>query len=124
MKDVDCTFKVCHFLLISSVLTWAKTKQLDPDNPEAPLTEFDFKKRIPHENFKCHAKCETNVIMNKKNLHKKFKTLVLCTGITYGNEENLIHFLFKIAWQCREYLPIFGDGNNKIPLIHVEELSK
>lgn len=61
----------------------------------------------------------------KKNikLKDKLKTLVICSGITYGDEEGPLHHLFKMAWQNAEFLPVFGEGDNKIPLLHVRDLA-
>ncbi|XP_012286013.2 adenylate kinase 7 [Orussus abietinus] len=113
-----------HFILISTIMTWALTKPLDPEDPDLPLTEADFRKRRPHPNFKEHIRCEKNVTSVKKNtkVADKFKSLVLCCGITYGDEEGPLHFLFKMAWQNESYLPVFGRGNNKIPLLHVRDI--
>ncbi|XP_063992217.1 adenylate kinase 7-like [Diachasmimorpha longicaudata] len=119
-----------HFLLISSVMTWAHTRQLDPQSLNAPLNELDYRKRVPHPNFVSHKDCETRVMLMKehsmlqKKSEKKLKTLVLCCGITYGNEEGPLHFLFKLAWHNSPFLPIFGTGRNKIPLLHVDDLSR
>ncbi|KAK0074332.1 hypothetical protein PV326_012537, partial [Microctonus aethiopoides] len=114
-----------YFLLISNIMTWAMTKNLDPENPNAPFTEADYAKRKAHKNFKEHLNCENNVIMMKQryNLLNKFKTIVLCCGIIYGDEQNHLDYLFNMSWNNAKYLPIFGDGKNKIPLLHVGELT-
>ncbi|KAG7203650.1 hypothetical protein KM043_013685 [Ampulex compressa] len=113
-----------YFVLISTVMTWAMTKPLDPEDPDLPLTEADYRKRKPHPNFKEHVQCEKDVVAIKKRpkLKDRLKTLVICCGVTYGDEEGPLHFLFKMAWENAEYLPIFGAGTNRIPLLHVRDL--
>lgn len=124
------TFKrsdeVRYFVLISTLMTWASTKPLSPDEPQLPFTEEDYRKRKPHPNFKRHVQCEKDVVTARKKikLRDKLKTLVICCGVTYGDEQGPLHHLFKMAWQNAPFLPIIGNGNNKIPLLHVRDLSK
>ncbi|XP_076302239.1 adenylate kinase 7-like [Lasioglossum baleicum] len=115
---------VRYFVLISTVMTWALTKPMDPEDPKLPFTEDDYRKRKPHPNFKEHIQCEKNVVVVKKklNLKDKLKTVVICCGITYGAEEGPLHHLFKAAWQNEPFLPVLGNGTNKIPLLHVRDL--
>lgn len=49
---------------------------------------------------------------------------MICSGITYGGEEEDLTFLFKLAWYNEKYLPIFQPGKNVVPLIHVRDLIK
>ncbi|KOC66213.1 Adenylate kinase 7 [Habropoda laboriosa] len=116
--------EVRYFVLISTLMTWALTKPLNPDEPNLPFTEEDYRKRKPHPNFKPHIQCEKEVVITRKKtkLKDKLKTLVICCGITYGDEQSSLHHLFKMAWQNSPFLPIFGKGNNKIPLLHVRDL--
>ncbi|XP_024945261.1 adenylate kinase 7 isoform X2 [Cephus cinctus] len=115
---------VRYFILISSVMTWSLTKPLDPEDPELPFTEVNYRKRKAHPNFKEHIQLEKDVLAANKNpaLKDKFKTIVLCSGITYGDEQDILHYLFKMAWENSTELPIFGKGRNKIPLLHVRDL--
>ncbi|KAK9300199.1 hypothetical protein QLX08_007043 [Tetragonisca angustula] len=117
--------EVRYFVLISTLMTWASTKPLSPDEPQLPFTEEDYRKRKPHPNFKRHVQCEKDVATARKKikLRDKLKTLVICCGVTYGDEQGPLHHLFKMAWQNAPFLPIVGKGNNKIPLLHVRDLS-
>ena len=36
------------FVLVSTVMTWARSKPLDPDDPEIPFTDDDYRRRKPH----------------------------------------------------------------------------
>ena len=46
------------FILVSTCLTWLKTKHLDPEDPEIPFTEDDYRKRRTTPNFKDHIALE------------------------------------------------------------------
>ncbi|XP_043583830.1 adenylate kinase 7-like [Bombus pyrosoma] len=117
--------EIRNFILISTLMTWANTKPLNPDEPDLPFTEEDYRKRKPHPNFKEHIQCEKEVVIVKKKskLKDKLKTLVICCGVTYGDEQGPLHHLFKMAWQNAPFLPIIGKGNNNIPLLHIRDLS-
>ncbi|XP_025161964.1 adenylate kinase 7-like [Harpegnathos saltator] len=114
-----------YFMLISTIMTWALTKPLDPADPNLPFTEADYRKRKPHPNYKEHLRCEREVVTVKKraNLKSNLKTLVVCCGVTYGEKQGPLHHLFKMAWQTAPFLPIFGKGSNKVPLLHVRDLA-
>lgn len=63
-------------------------------------------------------KCLEQLILtnDKPNLH----AYVITPGLVYGNGEDILYELFKTAWMTPDVeLPIFGDGNNIIPMIHV-----
>ncbi|KAL3289002.1 hypothetical protein HHI36_003445 [Cryptolaemus montrouzieri] len=113
------------FILISTAMTWALTPRMDAgDLSPLPFTESDFHKRKPHPNYKEHYDCEREVIQKGRRFRGRLRTFVICSGITYGHEEKILSFLFKRAWANNEYLPIFGNGTNVIPLIHVADLAK
>ena len=81
------------FIGVSTVLTWSRTK-INAEDPEAPFTEDEYRRRKPHPNFKTHITAEKTIIkLGKKGL---LKTFVVCAGLTYGNGENIFHFLFKV----------------------------
>lgn len=54
--------KIRRFILISNLLTWAKTKPIDPKEPDLPFTEADFRKRKPNEKYKEHVILEKEVL--------------------------------------------------------------
>ncbi|KAG8449128.1 hypothetical protein GDO86_015978 [Hymenochirus boettgeri] len=84
------------FILISTILTWARSKPIDPDDPEIPFTEDDYRRRKCHINFKDHLSVEKLVIK-------------------LGKTE---------AWLGETHaLPVFGDGLNYIPLMHITDLA-
>uniref|UniRef100_A0A8C9AJT7 Adenylate kinase 7 n=1 Tax=Prolemur simus TaxID=1328070 RepID=A0A8C9AJT7_PROSS len=111
------------FILLSTVMTWARSKPLDPDDNEVPFTEEDYRRRKPHPNFLDHINAEKMVLKFGKNA-KKFTTYVVAAGIQYGAEGGILHNFFKMAWLGEmPALPVFGDGTNVIPGIHVLDLA-
>ncbi|XP_075265197.1 adenylate kinase 7-like isoform X2 [Convolutriloba macropyga] len=112
------------FILVSSVLTWAKSKPLDPEDPEIPFTEDDYRRRKPHPNFKNHISCEKTVIKCGKTNKQQLISYVVAAGMTYGMEESVFHFLFKSAWHGQvDALQCYGTGENILPTIHVKDLA-
>ncbi|MEE6494462.1 hypothetical protein FKM82_017144 [Ascaphus truei] len=112
------------FILISTVMTWARSKALDPDDPEVPFTEDDYRRRKSHLNFKDHISVEKLVIKFGKSNKGRFSTYVIASGLPYGAEEGILHTFFKEAWLVETpTLPVFGEGMNCIPLIHVTDLA-
>ena len=86
------------------------------------MNDFDFRKRKPHANFKRLFECEKTVL----KLNKRFPNLnaiVLGSGVTYGHEESIFHHFFKTAWEAEQQIPIFGDGSNLLPTVHVDDLA-
>ncbi|KAG8561548.1 hypothetical protein GDO81_015387 [Engystomops pustulosus] len=105
-------------------MTWARSKPLDPDDPEIPFTEDDYRRRKCHLNFKDHISVEKLVIKMGKSNKGKFSTYVIASGVPYGAEEGILHTIFKEAWMGETpALSIYGDGQNIIPLIHVSDLA-
>ncbi|KAM9294123.1 adenylate kinase 7 [Gastrophryne carolinensis] len=112
------------FILISTVMTWARSKPLDPDDPDIPLTEDDYRRRRCHGNFKDHLSAEKLVIKLGKTNKGKFCTYVVASGLVYGAEEGVLHTFFKEAWLGETpALPVYGEGHNILPLIHVTDLA-
>ncbi|XP_021563562.1 adenylate kinase 7 [Carlito syrichta] len=111
------------FILLSTVMTWARSKPLDPEDSEVPFTEEDYRRRRPHPNFLDHINAEKLVLKFGKNV-KKFATYVVAAGLQYGGEGGILHTFFKMAWLGEvPALPVFGDGTNVIPAIHVLDLA-
>uniref|UniRef100_A0A7N8XPZ1 Adenylate kinase 7b n=1 Tax=Mastacembelus armatus TaxID=205130 RepID=A0A7N8XPZ1_9TELE len=91
------------FILVSTVMTWACTKPVDPDDLELPFTDEIFWRRKAHPNFKQHIDLEKRVV-------KMGKT-------TY-------HLVAITSWMGQEHkIPVFGDGNNIVPTIHINDLA-
>ncbi|XP_010136154.1 PREDICTED: adenylate kinase 7, partial [Buceros rhinoceros silvestris] len=112
------------FILISTIMTWAKSKPPDPEDPEIPFTDEDYRRRKSHPNFMDHINAEKLIIkLGKTNKHK-FPTYVVASGHQYGAGEGVLHYFFKRGWLSEtSAIPVFGDGNNFIPTIHVLDLA-
>ncbi|MBN3294855.1 KAD7 kinase, partial [Amia calva] len=112
------------FILISTMMTWALSKPVDPDDPEIPFTEEDYRKRRPHPNFNDHISAEKLVIKMGKTKKSKLSTYVVASGLQYGMGEQIFHFFFKASWLGETpAIPVFGPGTNVIPTIHVIDLA-
>ena len=114
------------FVLISNYLSWSKTRTLDPEDPERPFIEEDYRMRRPHPSYKEHLALEKLVTKFGRTNKSIFTTYNIVTGLLYGSGEADLHFLFRLAWLGGEdidYLPIFGNGLNAIPMIHVKDIS-
>lgn len=111
------------FVLASTVMTWAKTKPNDQEDPEAAVAEDEYRRRRPHMNFKPHVEVEKLVMKVGKKDATKLATYVVAAGLLYGEGEALFHQYFKTAWQLSApHLEIFGSGENALPCIHVRDL--
>ncbi|XP_051477206.1 adenylate kinase 7 [Apus apus] len=112
------------FILISTIMSWAKSKPPDPEDPEIPFTDDDYRRRKPHPNFVDHINAEKLILkLGKTNKHK-FSTYVVASGHQYGYEEEVFHYFFKVCWLSETpTIPVFGDGKNFVPTIHVLDLA-
>uniref|UniRef100_A0A8C7TC93 Adenylate kinase 7b n=1 Tax=Oncorhynchus mykiss TaxID=8022 RepID=A0A8C7TC93_ONCMY len=98
------------FILISTVMTWALSKPVDADDPEIPFTEEDYRRRRAHPNFKEHINVEKLVV----KMGKTVKLHILCQFMGSLNT-SWLGDLPKV--------PIFGEGTNVIPTIHINDLA-
>ncbi|XP_014812948.1 PREDICTED: adenylate kinase 7 [Calidris pugnax] len=112
------------FILISTIMSWAKSKPPDPEDPEIPFTDEDYRRRKSHPNFIDHINAEKLILKLGKTNKQKFSTYVVASGHQYGAGEGLLHYFFKIGWLNETpAIPVFGDGNNFIPTIHILDLA-
>lgn len=88
------------------------------------LSDKDYRKRRPHPCYRRYLRLEQEVTNLQRKHKDKLDTLVLCPGITFGYEEDILHYFFKMALYNKEEIEIFEPGSNDLPLIHVNELSK
>uniref|UniRef100_A0A3Q3WQU7 Uncharacterized protein n=1 Tax=Mola mola TaxID=94237 RepID=A0A3Q3WQU7_MOLML len=102
------------FILISTVMTWAMTKL---QNLVSLEEDEDFKRRRPHPSFKNHNNLEKLVLNLGRGKKPKLTSYVVACGHQYGKGENLFHYFFKFP-----KVPVFGEGTNYIPVIHVYDL--
>ncbi|NXJ26988.1 KAD7 kinase, partial [Dicrurus megarhynchus] len=123
-KKIETFAKQKLFILISTIMTWGNTKPSDPENPETPLSDEDFRKRKSHPSFMDYINAEKHIVKLGKTNKKQFSTCVVASGHQYGAEEGLFHYFFKMCWLGETpAIPVFGDGNNIIPTIHIRDLA-
>jgi len=115
---------------VSSVMTWTRTTNpplqggQEPEDPTPiPLEETEYKKRRPHSNFKELLALEK--MITRTNGKDGLKTYVVAAGLTYGQEEDVLHPLFKAAWSCLPLSVItLTDATNILPTVHIDDLAK
>lgn len=112
------------FILISSVMTWARTPaEMDGEDEDASrlaISDEDFKKRRAHPAYKANLTCERTVYKAKK---ENLNTYVVGAGLVYGlgESDSVFHDLFKSAWHCQP-VTLYGSGSNIVPTIHTSDL--
>ncbi|XP_055086920.1 adenylate kinase 7 [Periophthalmus magnuspinnatus] len=112
------------FILVSTVMTWACRKPIDPEDEDRPFTDEDFRRRRPHANFKAHNDLEKRVVKLGKTNKSMFCTYVVVSGMQYGMGEQIFHYFFKTSWEgLKPHIPVFGDGTNIVPTIHINDLA-
>uniref|UniRef100_A0A7N6AN07 Uncharacterized protein n=1 Tax=Anabas testudineus TaxID=64144 RepID=A0A7N6AN07_ANATE len=112
------------FILVSTVMTRAMTKPQNPDEADVLLTEEDFRRKRPNPSFKNHNHLEKLVLKLGRWKKSKLTSYVVACGLQYGKGENLFHYFFKVSWLMQfPKIPIFGQGTNHIPMIHVYDLA-
>ena len=90
----------------------------------ASFKESDCHLRVPHERFFKDKNLETLALSAPKT-QPMLKVHILCCGIRYGLGERVFYDHFKKAWmQAPEALPVLGDGDNRIPTIHLNDLAR
>ncbi|NWH31606.1 KAD7 kinase, partial [Chloropsis hardwickii] len=123
-KEIETFAKQKLFILISTIMTWGNSKPVDPENPEVSFNENDFRKRKSHPSFMDHINAEKHIAKLGKTNQKKFSTYIVASGHQYGAEEGLFHYFFKMSWLGETpAIPVFGDGKNVIPTIHIRDLA-
>lgn len=100
-------------------MTWAKTKSESEDG-EGSVTEDEFRRRKPHPNWKSHLALEKNITKFGKKAN--LKTFVIATGLVYHAGDSIFHYLLKAAWHNQQELICYGEGNNILPTIYLDDL--
>ncbi|NXC83958.1 KAD7 kinase, partial [Cercotrichas coryphoeus] len=122
--EIETFAKRKLFILISTIMTWGNSKPPDPENPEIAFNDDDFRKRKSHPSFTAYINAEKHIARLGKTNKKKFLTYIVTSGHQYGAEEGLFHYFFKMCWLGETpAIPVFGDGKNIIPTIHIRDLA-
>ncbi|XP_061890829.1 adenylate kinase 7-like isoform X1 [Entelurus aequoreus] len=112
------------FILISTVMTWTCSEPITADDQQLPFTDDDFRRRLAHPNFQEHLQLEKKVAKLGRSDRRLFATYVVASGLQYGMGENVFHLFFKMSWLGQgNTIPVFGDGTNIVPTIHINDLA-
>ncbi|NXM80679.1 KAD7 kinase, partial [Oenanthe oenanthe] len=122
--EIETFAKRKLFILISTIMTWANSKLPDPENPEIAFNDEDFRRRKSHPSFMDYINAEKQIARLGRTNKKKFLTYIVASGHQYGAEEELFHYFFKMCWLGETpAIPVFGDGKNIVPTIHIRDLA-
>jgi adenylate kinase len=112
-NGTELNFKL---LLISTILTWSKTALKDEI-----MTDLSYRKRRPHPCFNDHMLLERKVMNLQKKFKDSVKSIVLCPGIIYGEEQDSFHYIFKQCFFNHPYVDVFMPGVNNLPVIYIHD---
>jgi len=139
------------FILISSVMVWAKTKnervaaveegeeeeeeqEVGDGEEGAPpkikktrpkeLRDSDLDRRTPEPNSAYEAWKYLETLTLSLSSKEALRPHVIGAGILYGNGETTFNDLFKEAWLTRATHSIIEPGDNYIPCVHVRDVSR
>lgn len=116
--------------------------------PAEVLTEDQYNRRVPHLQYMSWRDAERAVATAHHAKGLPLSTFVICSGLPYGGEEGVLEPLFRLAWSAQPekedsasldavagataaaaipavtaVLPLFGDGKQRVPLVHVQDLA-
>lgn len=114
---------VRRIILVSTVLTWSETK-LENSDEEQILNEDHYEQRTAIYAYKAHYEIEEKLLNLENKFKNKLQVVVVSSGLSYGCEESLFFMFFQMAWENARVIPIFGNGQNNLPVIHVKDLSR
>ncbi|KAL7752798.1 hypothetical protein RI367_001800 [Sorochytrium milnesiophthora] len=106
---------------VSSIMSWAKTKPVDPDDTETPIAEDEYRRRKPHPNFRTHVQLEKEFVkLAKKGCYTPY---VVFAGHPYHIGDSIFHYMLQSAWLGEKEVIVYGDGQNFLPMIHIDDLA-
>lgn len=112
-----------RIILISTVLTWSATK-LENSEEGQILNEDHYEQRAAIDAYKAHYAIEENLLKLGNKFKNNLQIVIVSSGLSYGCEESLFFIFFQMAWENVRVIPIFGNGQNNLPVIHVKDLSR
>lgn len=104
-------------------------EDIDEEEEEMPegkevLTEDQYNRRIPHVKYFNWRDAEKAVAAAHHAKGLPLDTYVVFAGLPYGDGESLLEPFFRQAWSTEaNYLPIYGNGTQCVPMIHVRDLA-
>ena len=105
-------------ILLSTIMTWAQTEST------RVISDSSYRKRKPHPCFTNHFALERDFINLSRKYQETVSSVVICPGIIYGGEQDILHFVYKKSYFNSFHIEIFAPGTNYLPLIYIEDFSK
>eukprot|EP00798_Chlamydomonas_sp_ICE-L_P027156 gene27156-2391_t len=98
------------------------------DAPPLPVMAAVFQEKDAAVRVPClagRAAWEVEMLFMRSSRRGKLRTHVICPGFLYGQGEDDVFLfpLFRDAWAVARPLPIYGSGQNQLPVIHVRDLA-
>ncbi|KEG11827.1 protein dpy-30 [Trypanosoma grayi] len=86
------------------------------------FTEDQYNRRIPHAKYFNWREAE-RVVAAANGDERHLHTCVIFAGLPYGDGEDALESFFTQAWSRKEKgLPVYGDGTQIVPTVHVRDL--
>ncbi|ORC84883.1 protein dpy-30 [Trypanosoma theileri] len=86
------------------------------------FTEDQYNRRIPHAKYYNWREAE-RAVAAAHNEERHLHTSVIFSGLQYGEGEDVLAPFFAQVWNRDEMgLPVYGDGTQIVPTIHVRDL--
>ncbi|PWU90994.1 hypothetical protein C4B63_46g54 [Trypanosoma cruzi] len=86
------------------------------------FTEDQYNRRIPHAKYYNWREAE-RVVAAWNSEERNIQTCVVFSGLQYGEGEDALQPFFAQAWnRGKRGLPIYGDGTQLVPTVHIRDL--
>ncbi|RNF12523.1 protein dpy-30 [Trypanosoma rangeli] len=86
------------------------------------LTEDQYNRRIPHAKYYNWREAE-RIVASGNSDEQNIQTCVVFAGLQYGEGEDVLEPFFAQVWNReKKGLPIYGDGTQIVPTVHVRDL--
>lgn len=86
------------------------------------FTEDQYNRRIPHAKYYNWREAERVVAAGNSD-ERRIRTCVVFSGLQYGEGEDALGPFFAQAWNREaKGLPVYGDGTQLVPTVHVRDL--
>ncbi|RNF18551.1 protein dpy-30 [Trypanosoma conorhini] len=86
------------------------------------FTEDQYNRRIPHAKYYNWREAE-RVVASGNSDERNIQTCVVFAGLQYGEGEDALEPFFAQVWNReKKGLPIYGDGTQIVPTVHVRDL--
>ncbi|CAG03539.1 unnamed protein product, partial [Tetraodon nigroviridis] len=112
-------------ILVSTVMTCAVTKPRDQVRLRDNSVTVDSNKRGLME--RCvYIQEDPDALLTEEEYRRRrpLPIYVVASGLQYGKGEHLLHYFFKMSWLMQlPEVPLFGEGTNYLPMIHVNDLA-